>query len=682
MVENKKNIGSRLISCYIKNYKNFKRNETINFVSDQRIIFEDNRLIIVSCKKCDLYGEIINDISAVVGENGSGKSTLLEFIGMDGEKRINSFSCQDGEVCDEYFMIYHLYDNHYFIELVGNIIIENINSKFEKRFEAKPIEYLYSRCFTYESDKLHFYDDSDERLNITISTVNCMIGTRINEQISLYPNYNDVFITREMSNKRNYATWYNNYSILTESGLIKTIEAKMLLDKNENLGKVDNEIIKSEVRAEEITTFKYKEFFFCEERINCFFIYLFNQFANRLILKASNKVNIRTLKERIKNNDLNNFCIEKKSSYENIFDLLFEELDLDGRLDFEKYAEFLRKLFFNLLDLEDCIDQRIDSFILKISPKKDSRYESLFKCMDEFQDYIRSLTNYPLNECKFMEYSFNTYGDRRLFLDSVFKEYIPFTVENFGLSVGEMNFIDIASQIELSIRKIVSEIPVINFLNGISIILLVDELDATMHPEWSRRLINLLYQYFNSLSVDFLTRERIKDILSVQLILSTHSPFVLSDISHDNIVMLTQENNLLLVRKPEEDSRTFSKDIIELLENEFYMKDSLGEYSTNYINGLMSEIQCYENALKLNEVKKAQSFDSRLIESKLTYLIKIVGEPVLEKELVRIKEKYFGGNSKKYSDSNEQLLDAITKKIDNEIFRDNLKRLLYEVEND
>lgn len=58
----------------------------VNFTDDYLVSVVDKSQIIIKKNECfnknSIYGEKIDNITAIVGKNGTGKTTLLNFLGM------------------------------------------------------------------------------------------------------------------------------------------------------------------------------------------------------------------------------------------------------------------------------------------------------------------------------------------------------------------------------------------------------------------------------------------------------------------------------------------------------------------------------------------------------------------------------------------------------------------------
>jgi ABC-type multidrug transport system ATPase subunit len=68
-------------------------------------------------------------------------------------------------------------------------------------------------------------------------------------------------------------------------------------------------------------------------------------------------------------------------------------------------------------------------------------------------------------------------------------------------------------------------------------LLLVDELDAHLHPEWQRKLVPIIRQHFPNL----------------QMIATTHSPLIVSALERDSVIAIGREDGEILYRKAGEE---------------------------------------------------------------------------------------------------------------------------------
>jgi predicted ATP-dependent endonuclease of OLD family len=103
-----------------------------------------------------------------------------------------------------------------------------------------------------------------------------------------------------------------------------------------------------------------------------------------------------------------------------------------------------------------------------------------------------------------------------------------------------------------------------------NLIVYLDEPDLTLHPEWQRRFVDNLVKVFSSCDKQ------------IHFVITTHSPFLISDLPRENIIFLEdgKEANGLNGKK-----QTFGANIHTLLSDSFFMEDGLmGEFAKSKIN--------------------------------------------------------------------------------------------------
>lgn len=161
---------------------------------------------------------------------------------------------------------------------------------------------------------------------------------------------------------------------------------------------------------------------------------------------------------------------------------------------------------------------------------------------------------------------------------------------------------------------------------GHNILLLLDEVDLYMHPEWQRKFLKLLSDELNAEYPD----------KKIQVIISTHSPLVLSDIPSANCIYLKHEGDSCTFASGPERNRTFGANIFALLKDSFFMKKSLGEFAYSKIVWISQ---------KLNELKGNPNVESREQYRYLDKLIDLIGEPVVRRKLQILYDEVFPDNS-------------------------------------
>ncbi|GAB6078488.1 AAA family ATPase [Hydrogenobaculum acidophilum] len=152
-----------------------------------------------------------------------------------------------------------------------------------------------------------------------------------------------------------------------------------------------------------------------------------------------------------------------------------------------------------------------------------------------------------------------------------------------------------------------------------NMLLLLDEPDAYLHPEWQRLLIFLITK--------FLKQFEDKDF---HIIISTHSPFVISDIPKDNCVFLEMKYNLetkdneAKVKPHDEISDTLAQNIYYLLTDSFFMEKGVGEYINQKLKHFLELVN--EGSLSTKDEEEFKNLISmigdKIIQSKLLDIVK------------------------------------------------------------
>jgi len=149
-----------------------------------------------------------------------------------------------------------------------------------------------------------------------------------------------------------------------------------------------------------------------------------------------------------------------------------------------------------------------------------------------------------------------------------------------------------------------------------SILIFLDELESELHPEWQRTIISELINSCNSSS-------------KIHFIITSHSPFILSDLPKQNIIFLDKDEkgNCKVVDELKEKKQTFGANIHTLLSDSFFMEDGLmGEFAKSKIEDVINFLQEKKTTIKSHKEAKQ--------------IIDIIGEPVLQMRLEKMLDDY------------------------------------------
>jgi len=297
---------------------------------------------------------------------------------------------------------------------------------------------------------------------------------------------------------------------------------------------------------------------------------------------------------------------EDVSDYENYgFDLLIEivkELDKNEVKDEtrkirKEYVESIitiANIFIEIRKNGSLVDSNSSSILLKYTNNNRFLFEKLNSRLLQYtksKELMSSLC-FNLNE------NINNY--------LLVKE-----TPNYHMSTGEGNLIEIFSQLYSYLLMYEK--------NDEDIILLVDELETGMHLEWSRKLIKILIDNLSEILEDEGKGRRI------QLIFTTHSPYMLSDIKPGNVIMI-EKNQETGCAEGKVLQNTFAKNIQEI------MKENL--IDNIYGDLALAKIDSMISILNGEEVQEGN-------EEVLLKEIHLISEPILRNKLLEMYDKKY-----------------------------------------
>lgn len=259
------------------------------------------------------------------------------------------------------------------------------------------------------------------------------------------------------------------------------------------------------------------------------------------------------------------------------------------------------------------------------SLKVENQKVSFFEVFQKISDFLFLLNNYIMsieNEKILIKFSRDLSQDQE-FLDICKKfdllrsflnqnSYLGFNIlefDSFCMSAGETNFIRLFSN-ALTSQQFNEDIR--------DYIFLIDEIEMGMHLEWSRKLINNF--------VEFLKRERRREDVNLQLIFTTHSPYMLSDIKPGNVIML-EKNQETGYSEGKVLQNTFAKNIQEIMK-ENLIDNIYGDFALAKINSMISRLN--------GEVAQAGDEEEGLLKE-----IHLISEPILRNKLLEMYDKKY-----------------------------------------
>ena len=283
-------------------------------------------------------------------------------------------------------------------------------------------------------------------------------------------------------------------------------------------------------------------------------------------------------------------------------------------------------------------DKEIERYF--IEGKYLSLFDKIKKEIEEKKDFIDSLVNFLnyleqfIHKYKIKEYSDSMksrivelgYGEKnfdnriefeRLYLDYEELEKKALDFKYYGLR-AIVEFYYNMSTGEVNILKVMSYVKwlQLNSSQG-TCQLVVDELESGMHLEWSRSLINFLVNYINEIDK--------MGGMKFQLIFTTHSPYMLSDIKPGNVIML-EKNQEMGYSEGKVLQNTFAKNIQEIMK-ENLIDNIYGDFALAKIDSMLG-------ILNGEEVQEGN-------EEELLKEIHLISEPILRNKLLEMYDKKY-----------------------------------------
>lgn len=153
--------------------------------------------------------------------------------------------------------------------------------------------------------------------------------------------------------------------------------------------------------------------------------------------------------------------------------------------------------------------------------------------------------------------------------------------------------------------------------------LIFDEAELYYHPEFQRQFVKKLLE---RLAMCHINRTNIR---SVNIMIVTHSPFILSDIPETNVLYLGTEEG----HTP---GKTFGANIYDLLKDSFFLDLDIGDVAQTKIDELVG----------LYQAEKSNKAEKRFLEQydEMEYIIRHMGEDYLRKSyeymFVELQKRY------------------------------------------
>lgn len=122
--------------------------------------------------------------------------------------------------------------------------------------------------------------------------------------------------------------------------------------------------------------------------------------------------------------------------------------------------------------------------------------------------------------------------------------------------------------------------------------IVLDELEICFHPEFQRTLISNLLIFLQGLGLN--------KLCDINIILCTHSPFILSDMPKENILSLKEGKD---AKKDNKFEKTLCANIYDLLQSKFFMNEYIGAFASKKLSQLIKDVNDVNDGDKLSKAK-------------------------------------------------------------------------------
>lgn len=234
----------------------------------------------------------------------------------------------------------------------------------------------------------------------------------------------------------------------------------------------------------------------------------------------------------------------------------------------------------------------------------------------------------------------------------------PFTVEKIGSKVNflindeKVLFGALSFGQKYSIHVLASIYH--RLKNNKETIFFLDEVTLSMNPKLERKFINILIKIVEKVEKEISTK------IKVHFIITSHSPFIISDIPERNILFLTRDVNNMCYPRPftSLNMKTFAANIHTLLSHGFFMEDGLmGEFAKSKVTNILKFLNDEYKFIDLDGKTELSYFSetkNRYFEVKLKQIIEMIGEDFLRKKLLDLYYKKF---EKEEKQRNKKILE-------------------------
>ncbi|MGJ1194611.1 AAA family ATPase [Sphingobacterium siyangense] len=523
-----------ILFLWIKDYRGLENlgvNLTANYSFEMKLRSDDSYELV--CQKNDtpnLFKEFVWDIKAIVGKNGVGKSRILscliQDLMSDTKVKFNGILVTDKYLLNrgDLEIKFNFSYNGKKVKEIRNVDIVNYSrrdthryldeSKSEHRRGEKIIDtYLHDHTILYYAPLIN-YDRVWEGEYAVSGSAAFEVGPS---------RYFDLSTEAQILADRDSYAFLKNLDIPTESEILchKSRESERVINYI-----IEDGVIPFKLNITHITIHLNQNSINYWESISRLFTFddepysklseIFLKFEK--IPRSSNKFGnfknqflLRVIYHLLR------FVADEKSNFSSgensnpIIDTI-NELEQKSK-DIDTLEELLEKICssFEVLENFNRLNSEIIAFLelLEVNTKNKEVHIS--------DDYIRV----SIREVNILKEFLRFSGGLKVGPGNNRNKNLPvFSYDFDGLSSGEKSFLHLLSRIHAKIKDLDR--------NSENIVLLLDEPEIAFHPEWQLNFVNFLLKFI---------REEFRKF-KCQVIITSHSPLIISDFPAEHIVFL------------------------------------------------------------------------------------------------------------------------------------------------
>ena len=537
----------------------------------------------------DFWGDTILDIQALVGENGAGKTTVVKDI-------IECITASDDSSHDSFVIGIESMNGKIDIYYNNNVLSDSFIDENVKYIDLDVCSNVLPLCndsyIGYLSNQLSA-GDYFVRLAVSDNYMDASLGGRIRQyhDNAIAMHYVDYY-TAELA----YYFWKDNFKIL------KSIVE--IANSSETDLRIDNREIQ-----EIVTTIVVKE--------------AFTDYANARISEVLGTASetLRTIYRRTTRfKEVVAFHILQNAVLELCEPKMVPQNNEEQRQAMFDYIQYelrpqLVAVGTDIFELEKEAIYKITNFFKYKNPKYQDAVEILSK--------MSFSKNYELQKTFVLDVEKHNSDLKKLvsIYEKTYSEQ-PYLQIDFGVSAGEFCLLKLISDLYELKEKSADK----KYKN---IVLFLDEPDNGLHFRWQRMLAVWMKDICDSIFKD----------KKVQIVMTTHSPLLLSDIPDYNVTYVDTMSIKEVTKK------TFANNINGLFLDSFFLDSDgvIGEYAKTKVNELADELE------------QKGSY----VDNSASKLFDLIGDEYLLNGLSHISRADIGFQRNSNDDNKEEMLSLL-----------------------